>query len=212
MKQKRRMILYSGICFLITFIVWTVMVCFVDVQAIGPLQQKVGLATLNGFVRDIIGENLLLYKITDWLSCIPLGIAAGFALFGLIQWIRRKKLLQVDREILLLGLFYVAVMAFYLIFEAIAINNRPILIDGKSEASYPSSTTVLVLCIIPTAWMQWRTHIRNTVFKRSVLAVLILFAVGMVAGRILSGVHWISDIIGGILLSTSLVILYAALC
>ena len=211
MKKKKSRMLVIGIGLFVTFIVWTILVCFADVQAIGPRQTTVGLATLNGLVRYRIGTNLLLYKITDWLSCIPLGIAAGFAVCGLVQWWQRKKLLLVDRNILLLGGFYAAVLALFLLFEVMAINYRPILIGGETEASYPSSTTVLVLCVIPTAWMQWRTRIRKLAFKCALLSVLICFATGMILGRILSGVHWITDIIGGGLLSTALVIIYAAL-
>ena len=212
MKKKKLTLLWSGIGLFVTFITWTVLVCFADVQAIGPKQSTVGLATLNGLVRDHIGTNLFLYEITDLLSCIPLGIVAGFAVCGLVQWVKRKKLLQVDRNILLLGGFYAVVLVFFLLFEVVTINYRPILIDGEMEVSYPSSTTVLVSCIIPTAWMQWRTRIKNAVFRRALFVVLICFAVGMIVGRIFSGVHWITDIIGGGLLSAALVIIYAALC
>lgn len=99
-------------------------------------------------------------------------------------------------------------MAVYLLFEALAVNHRPVLIDGNLEASYPSSTTVLVLSVIPTAMMQLRQRIRSGPVRRAVLIALGIFSAFMVIGRALSGVHWMSDIVGGLLLSAGLVALY----
>ena len=54
-----------------------------------------------------------LYILTDWLGLVPIGIAFGFAILGLVQLIRRKSLLKVDRDILILGSFYIVVPAAY---------------------------------------------------------------------------------------------------
>jgi undecaprenyl-diphosphatase len=132
----------------------------------------------------------------------------GFALLGLVQWVRRKHIALVDRSILVLGGFYLAVLGVYLFFEAHTVNYRPVLIDGFLEASYPSSTTLLVLTVMPTAILQLKSRIRHAKARRAVLIVLIAFTAFMVLGRLLSGVHWVSDIVGGVLLSTGLVLLY----
>ena len=129
--------------------------------------------------------------------------------WGLVQLIRRKSLLKVDRDILILGGFYIVVLAAYLLFETVVINFRPVLIDGKLEASYPSSTTMLALCILPTAMMQLKTRIRGDAVRRAILGILAAFTFFMVVGRLISGVHWLTDIIGGVLLSVGLVMLYA---
>ena len=132
----------------------------------------------------------------------------GFAALGLAQWIRRKSILKVDRSILALGVFYVAVAAAYLLFESVVINYRPVLIAGRLEASYPSSTTLLVLCIMSTAMMQLRSRISNLLLRRLSSIAITSSIAFMVLGRLLSGVHWLSDIIGGILLSGGLVMMY----
>lgn len=150
-----------------------------------------------------------LYTLTDWLGLVPIGIALGFAVLGLVQLIRRKSLLKVDRDILILGGFYIVVLAAYLLFETVVINFRPVLIDGKLEASYPSSTTMLALCVLPTAMIQLKTRIRGDAVRRAILGIFVAFTVFMVVGRLLSGVHWLSDIVGGVLLSAGLVPLYA---
>ena len=151
-----------------------------------------------------------LYVVTDWLGLVPIGVAFGFALLGLAQWIKRKSLLKVDRSILVLGVFYLVVIAAYVFFELVVINYRPTLIDGYLEASYPSSTTMLVMCVMPTAMMQFSARVKNTLFRRCVLFAIAVFIAFMVIGRLVSGVHWITDIIGGALLSAALVLIYYA--
>lgn len=193
---------------LTAFVFWTAAVRMVDVEKIGPRGSSVGFASLNRAVHELTGVHMELYTLTDWLGLVPIGLAAGFALLGLTQLLRRRSLLKVDRDILLLGGFYVLVLASYLFFEKAVVNYRPVLIDGYLEASYPSSTTVLVLCIVPTAMMQLSKRITNPWIRRGSLALLSVFAAGMVTGRLLSGVHWLTDIVGGILLSAGLVLLY----
>ena len=108
----------------------------------------------------------------------------------------------------ILGGFYVAVMMVYVLFETVTVNYRPVLINGILETSYPSSTTLLVMCVIPTALMQVNSRVQSTTRKKIVALSMIGFLIFMVVGRLLSGVHWLSDIIGGALLSAGLVLLY----
>lgn len=191
-----------------SFILWTVAITILDVQAIGPNGSSVGFATFNGLFHKLTGVHMEIYTITDWLGLIPLCFALGFAILGLVQLIHRKSFLKVDYSILVLGGFYILVIASYLFFEKFVINYRPVLIEGNLEASYPSSTTLLVLCIMPTAMMQLNTRIRNNTTKKVILSLLAIFTAFMVIGRLISGVHWFTDIIGGVLLSTGLVMLY----
>ena len=208
MEKKNKKRLALGVSLVVAFVLWTVLVRFVDVQAIGPDGSSVGLATLNRFVHELTGVNWILYTVTDWLGLVPIAVALGFAILGLVQLIRRKSLRKVDYSILALGVFYIVVMAAYIFFEIVVINYRPTLIDGYLEASYPSSTTMLVMCVMPTAAMQLNVRIKNTVFRRCAVIINVVFTAFMVIGRLISGVHWISDIIGGALLSAGLVIIY----
>lgn len=201
---------YIGVGLLTVFVLWTVAVRLVEVRPIGPHGSTVGFATLNGFVHRCIGVHMALYTLTDWLSLVPIAFVAGFAVLGLVQWIKRKRILEVDRSLLALGGFYIIVMAAYLFFETVVINCRPLLIAGMLEASYPSSTTMLILCVMPTAVHQLRTRIHSAALRKVVTGAAMTFAVLMVVLRLIAGVHWITDIIGGILLSAGLVMLYLA--
>lgn len=191
-----------------SFIAFTKVLTIFDVSPIGPKGSKVGFASINKWVADIVGVNMTLYNITDWLGVVAILVAFGFAVLGLIQLTQRKSLKRVDIDILLLGAFYILVIGAYAFFEIFAVNFRPVLIEGILEASYPSSTTMLVLCVMSTAVMQFRVHIANTRVKYLVSSAAIIFTIFVVIGRLLSGVHWLTDILGGLLLSSTMVMLY----
>lgn len=207
MKKKTKKKFGIALILLGAFVLWTAAIRLVDVQAIGPQGSSVGFATVNSWVHNLTGVHMPLYTITDWLGLVPLGVAMGFAVLGLIQWMKRKHLKQVDFSLLVLGGFYLVVMAAYLLFEVVVINYRPVLINGALEASYPSSTTMLVMCVMPTVIMQLNARIKNHTSRRCALGIT-AFMVFMVIGRLISGVHWLTDIIGGALLSAGLVMLY----
>lgn len=211
MKKENQRNFCIATCMLLAFLLWTVAIQIVDVQAIGLQESSVGFATINQFVHNLTGVHMSLYTITDWLGLVPLMFVMGFSTLGLIQWIKRKHLLKVDYSILVLGGFYIVVMAVYVLFEVLVVNYRPVLINGYLEASYPSSTTMLVMCVMPTAIMQFNARIKNDVLKRYLASAITAFIVFMVIGRLISGVHWITDIIGGVLLSTGLVLMYRAI-
>lgn len=212
MKKKRIKMLSLAVGLLVVFVAWTLLVKAVDVRPIGPEGSKIGFSAFNSLVHRTVGVNMSLYVITDWLGLVPIATVLGFAALGLCQLIKRKNLLKVDRSIIILGGFYVVVAAVFLLFEVLAVNYRPVLIEGCLEASYPSSTTMLVLCVMPTAVMQLASRIKSQPVKLAVTLLIIAFIAFMVIGRILSGVHWITDIIGGAILSAGLVGIYRALC
>lgn len=209
-KTTKKFILAFGL--LAAFTLWTVALCYVDVQAIGPQGSAVGFATLNGFVHRLTRVNMTLYTITDWLGLVPVAFGFGFAILGLAQWIKRKNIVKVDSDILVLGGFYILVLAVYMLFETVVINCRPVLINGYLETSYPSSTTLLVLCVMPTAALQLRSRIKAVSLRNVATICIVAFVVFVIGGRLLSGVHWFSDIAGGILLAGGLVTLYDATC
>ena len=208
MKGTKTKYFFCSLLFIILFIVWTLLVCLTDVQQIGPQNTKVGLATINKFFKELIGENYLLYIITDWSGIIPIAVVVSFAGLGLCQLINRKSILKVDLSLIVLGGFYVAVFLVYILFEYVIINYRPVLIEGVLESSYPSSTTMLVICVMSTAIIEFNERIKNENAKRFVKYLTILFILFVDVGRIISGVHWISDIIGGVLISFGLVLAY----
>ena len=132
----------------------------------------------------------------------------GFGVVGVFQLIRRRSLRRVDPDIILLGLYYILVILGYLVFEMIPVNYRPILINGALEASYPSSTTLLVLSVMPTLMFQVDRRTDKPLVRKVTGLFVIAFSAFMVIGRLIAGVHWSTDIIGAVFLSTGLFLLY----
>ena len=211
MKETKRKELLAGIILLVAFVLWTVLIRNIDVQNAGSNGTAVGFATINVWFHQLTGVHMLVYKITDWLGLVPIIICMCFGVLGLVQLIKRRSILRVDPDILLLGVYYVLVIACYLIFEMIPINYRPILINGNLEASYPSSTTLLVLSVMPTLKYQSDRRITNPMTRKAIVLFVFAFSSFMVMGRLISGVHWATDIIGSVFLSSGLFMVYRSM-
>ena len=207
-REKRKLLL--GLALLVAFIIWTVLVLTIDVQPWGQNGTNIGFATLNCWFHQLTGVHMGIYVITDWLGLVPIFVCMLFGCIGFVQLLQRRSLFKVDYDILILGIYYIVVILGYLVFEMIPINYRPILIEGVMEVSYPSSTTLLVLSVMPTVIEQTGRRLQNAVVQRAIRIVVILFTSFMVIGRLISGVHWVTDIVGGVLLSAGLFFIYEA--
>lgn len=210
MKKSGKQVLLFGGILIVAFAVWTALIQMVDVQPLGQNGTNIGFASFNCWFHGLTGVNMTIYTITDWMGLIPLVVCLIFAGIGVVQLIMRRSLFKVDPDIIILGVYYVVVILAYLIFEMISINYRPILINGVMEASYPSSTTLLVLCVMPTLIEQIQRRRSSIAVKRIVTILAIAFSAFMVIGRLISGVHWVTDIMGGVLLSAGLFTVYKA--
>ena len=202
--------LLTGSLLLGLFGIWTALLQVVDVQAAGETGTEIGFAALNIRFHEWTGVHMWLYTATDWLGLVPVLVCLLFGAVGFVQLIKRRSLRKVDPDILALGVYYVLVMGCYLVFETIPINYRPILIEGRMEASYPSSTTLLVLSVMPTLAEQAHRRLNGRRWKKTLTALTVLFSAAMVMGRLVSGVHWLTDIIGAVLLSGGLSCIYRA--
>lgn len=211
MKKNGKKLLILGIALLGMFVIWTGLIQCVDVQPAGANGTEIGFATFNCWFHRMTGVHMAIYMITDWLGLVPIFVCIAFGGVGFVQLIKRKSLFKVDRDLVFLGFYYVVVIFCYLIFEMISINYRPILMDGMLEASYPSSTTLLVLSVMPTLVYQVNRRSTNLLFRRCVCAMSIVFSSFMVIGRLVAGVHWFTDIVGAVILSAGLFCLYKAM-
>ncbi len=198
----------AGIALFGAFLIWTVMIQCVDVKPVGQNGTDIGFAGINTWFHGLTGVHMTIYTVTDWLGLVPIAICMCFGVLGLVQLIKRKSLFKVDRDIIVLGIYYLIVIFAYLFFEMVPINYRPIPIEGIMEASYPSSTTLLVLSVMPTLTYQVRRRVKNDTLRIAIIRVGELFAALMTLGRTVAGVHWLTDIIGSILLSFGLFMFY----
>ena len=210
MKKNEKRLLLVGCILVLGFLVWTALIQTVDVEPMGQNGTDIGFATWNVWFHNLTGVHMTLYTITDWLGVIPVFVCMLFGGIGLIQVFQRKSIFKVDLDIIFLGIYYVIVVSDYFIFEMIPINYRPILIEGFMEASYPSSTTLLVLSVMPTLNFQVNQRIKNTPVRKMICIMTSIFSVFMVMGRLVSGVHWVTDIAGSIMLSFGIFYIYKA--
>lgn len=206
-KTKRKKCIYLLVISAV-FVIFTVGLMSYDVKEIGPMTSSVGFAKFNGLMHRLIGINMFYYEITDWLGLIPVFIGLIFAFIGLFQLIQRKCIKKVDQKIIGLGIYYILLIIVYIFFETFVVNYRPILIDGFLEPSYPSTHIMISLCVMIPTYLMVKELIQSRRIKTFINMSLILTLVIIVFGRILSGVHWMTDIIGGLLLSGILISIF----
>ena len=206
MKEKK--LFYVGLILIAAFVFWTILILTIDVQPVGVNGTDVGFATLNRSFHNLTGVNMTIYYITDWLGLIPVFTTFVFFAVGVAQLIRRKSLFKVDKSIIILGIFYILVIAVYLFFESYIINYRPVLMNGRLEASYPSSHTLMTICLMSVCIDQCSRLIRSKKINTAVKIISYAIIAVTIIGRLISGVHWFTDIIGGILISLTLLSLY----
>lgn len=208
MKEKGKRKILFGLVLIIIFIIFTWFVQTIDVKPLGVNETDIGFSTFNCAFHKLCGVNMTLYVITDWAGLVPIFVAFSFGVLGFVQLVKRKSFIKVDTDILILGLYYVVVITLYVVFEMIRINYRPILINGFMETSYPSSTTLLVLGVMPTLMEQLNRRCKNGVVKITVCVFTIMFSIFVVVGRLVSGVHWFTDILGSLIISVGLFYVY----
>ena len=210
MDKKKRNYIISGVLISVA-ILFTILVKFIDVRSVGVNGTDIGFAFINKPISNLIGSNMLIYDITEWLGIIPLLVVMAYGLVGLMQLVKRKNVFKVDKEILILGGFYVVVAVLYVFFEKVIINYRPVLMDGELEASFPSSHTVLAICVCVSAIVMNKFYIKDKSKLKLVNIFIIILMILVVVGRLVSGVHWFSDIMGGIIISGTLLSYYFTL-
>lgn len=207
-KSKKNFMIAGGLLFV--FILFTVAVMKVDVAAIGPKDSLVGLSKINDFMFKKLGTHPIWDMITEVLLVTAFLIVLLFGVIGIKQLIERKSLWKVEHGILLLAVFYVFLAAFYELFEVAVVNYRPILEDGELAASFPSSHTMLICSIVGSAMVLFDRMLTNKVVRNAVEIIGGIILILAVIGRLLAGVHWFTDILGGVLLSAALVMFYDA--
>ncbi len=211
LRTSRSLWIAAGVCVLL-FALLIVAVLAIDVQKVGPEGSEIGLATLNIAVHAFFGEQAIWYDITEVMGLLAIATAGGFALLGLIQLVGRKSLAKVDSDLYCLAGLYVLMAIAYVVFEVVVINYRPVLTDGQLEASFPSSHTMLVIVILASAIHQLANRLTSNFWRGFAVGLCSTFIAVTVMGRLICGVHWFTDILGGVLLSAALVLAYLAAC
>lgn len=211
MKTTWKRNIVMGVILIALFIIYTILIQIIDVKPLGLNGTDIGFYTINSWFHNLCGLNFTLYTVTDWAGLIPLFVMIAFAFLGLFQFIKRKDIKKVDLDIIILGAYYIAIIIIYFIFEIVTINFRPVLINGFIESSYPSSTTLLVLGIMPTLTELIGRRCKFKKIKIATIIFTITFSLGCVICRLVSGVHWLTDIVGSVIIASGLFYIYKGL-
>lgn len=212
MNKKKLKKFIVPVTLILGFVVFTILVLLVDKKAIGPQESVVGFAIINKWFADLIGSNMMLYKVADYLGYVAIGIAVFFFCVAVWQLFTRKSFKKVDWQIYALAGFYVMFALIYVMFEVVVVNTRPVLIEGVLEASYPSTHTLMALCLCISAIFMFNYLIRQNWLKKVLDVFCIVLCGAILICRILSGVHWLTDIIASIILAVGLLwLLFAVL-
>lgn len=209
MKKQYGIAAVSGVLFLFLIL----LVKTVDTATVGPNGTVIGLSHINVAVHEFCGVNIFWYKLTQVMGIIAILVAAGFALLGVKDLITYKSIRKVDPEILKLGGLYAVVILLYAFFEKVIINYRPIIMPDSTEveASFPSTHTMLIIVIMGSALLALKHFVKDKTIRRICKVACVLIIVVTVLGRLICGVHWFTDILGGILISTTLLAIYAGI-
>lgn len=211
MKKKSKIMIsiIGGLLFVIVLLA----VKFIDVDQIGPQGTSIGLSHINKAVFDKFGVNMVWYEVTDCLGIVAILVAFIFALIGFVQLIQRRSLLKVDREIFILGALYTVVIGLYVLFEFVIVNYRPIIMPDSNdiEASFPSSHTMLVITVMTSAIIAMDKYVDNRNLTILLKAICVCIILVTVVGRLICGVHWLTDILAAIFISTALLPIFSTL-
>ena len=212
MNRKTRYVLPA-----VSFILFSVLIILiktVDVAKTGVGDTQIGLYHINSAVYSFFGGgvNTVWYKLTQITGYLSIAAGAIFAFCGLLQAIKRKSVLKIDKEIYaLIGLYFLTA-AVYAFFEKVIINFRPVIMEGETapEASFPSSHTVLAVVLMGSIFLLIQKYVKQQTVVYVIKALCAAVAVITVIGRLIAGVHWFTDILGGVIISVCLLSLFYA--
>lgn len=199
-----------GAAFLLLFLILIILLKTVDVEINEAIGKEIGLSRINVTVHNAIGVHFRWYDATEYIGYFAILAAAGFAVWaGVRLLVSRFSIRKMGLDFLVLGGLYIVVILCYVFFEFAVVNYRPILLDGKAEASFPSSHTVLSIVVFVSAakilYRRFAPRVSPILFSLPFWAL----AAFTVSGRLVSGVHWLTDVIGGVLLSLALLFIFS---
>lgn len=204
-KKSKSTALFASIMLLISSVVFTAAVSFLDVRQNPDGGHNIGLSTVNLAFHNAFPYNGLLYNISEYAGYVPVLFALFFAVMGMAQAFKHRSLKKVDNALYFLAVYYVAVGFVYLIFEKFCVNVRPIMLDGEWEASYPSSHTLFAITLSASTILVNNIFYAKSKWHKVLNILAIIFMISVPIMRLFSGVHWLSDIVGGVVISATLV-------
>ncbi len=145
-------------------------------------------------------------KITNIILITALITLGIFVILGLCQWISRKSLKKVDKELLWFPLPLALMAITYVVFDKFLIlNTRP---DGSGEPSFPSTHVMVVTTIFLLTAVILPKYIKSKIACLVLYLLMLAFVILNGVGRVLANKHWTSDVLGAVGFSFIFVAIY----
>jgi len=205
-KNVKKKNLIAACIFGALFLLLILLIKTVDVTPSGAAGTDIGLSAINNWFHNLTGVSMTLYTITDIVGLTAIATVGIFGVAGLVEWIRRKELLKVDREILAMGVLFLTLFFIYIFFQFVVVNYRPVLMPGslEPEPSFPSSHTIMAWTVMCSIIMVIDKYVKSKKWCKVIRIVAVIVMVLMLVGRLACGVHWLTDIMGAIIMSIML--------
>lgn len=145
-------------------------------------------------------------KITDIILIASIAVLGVFAILGLCQWIQRKSLKKVDKPLLAMLVPLIFMAATYIIFDKfLVLNTRP---NGSGEPSFPSTHTMVVATIFLCVALILPRYIKSKAAIITLDILMLALTILVCIGRVAANMHWISDVIGGLIFAVIFAVIY----
>ena len=192
-------------------LIFTLLVAFVGKAPVGPENSEVGFAALNAALHDRFGYNTAFYGVSSVLGYLTILTALINCVGFLVNLVKKKDLRMVRADLTATLGIYILLAVLYLVFEFVVINYRPVILEEGLEASFPSTHSMLAIAVMFSAARQIRTGMKESGIRSILIVLCILIGVLTPVTRFFSGVHWFTDILGGILYGLFLASLFTPL-
>lgn len=198
--MKKFINLYTilGASFLFLFILLIILLCF-DKAVIAENGYEVGLSHINNLVNYSYKENVDL--MSDLIFYVTFIVVIYAFSIGLYQLIKKKSLYKVDKSIIIFGIALVIAIIVWLLFDkVIELNIRP---THKIEGSFPSTHVMLATFFALSCHGFLCLRDQDKLIKYSSLVLAIIIIVIVTITRVIAGVHYITDVCGGLFIGLS---------
>lgn len=196
---------YTIIGGVLLFLFILLLILLMTVDRANNIYKQIGLFSFNKlFLVDYSNEAW--DEFSDVILYISLLFILGLAIYGFYQLSKKRSLFKVDKDIIFIGCG-LAILAFvWLVFDKlIDVNYRPIAISGTAQTSFPSTHTMIAAFVLLAATRailkRNGNEIKYQLLAYSGSSILILLCS---LGRILSKMHWATDVLGGLFIGVGL--------
>ena len=214
--MRKQVFFWLSIAFFAAFVLWTILVKTVDV---GEYYNgtKLGFYHLNYKFGDLVtefGKYEFMRTVSDILLYVSFGYVGILVVIGVIQIIKYKSFKKINPIFFFLAGAYVLVVILYGFFELVHVNYAPDSLAENLKASYPSTHVFVGGCfyLLNSYVLLKFLWVKDDLFKTLIHLSTVILTCLLVLTRLLAVKHWLTDIIGSVILMLAVYFLFIGMC